>query len=140
MAYREQLIQLISQFKFTTTIAAPVFSEYTRRDWTFHAKGLWVDELLDNNNDIGSFQSPISSFTMIGSSNFSYRSLNLDSESQLAVWTNDPRLKRRMRAEVEHLFSSAYCSQAVCSQLMADSHHRFPWYLRPLLPLLHRYM
>ena len=57
--------------------------EYLKGDWTFHGKGAWVYE------DRGSQQVDM---TVIGSSNFSYRSNRRDTECQLYIVPECPKL------------------------------------------------
>ena len=69
--------------------------EWARSGMTFHAKGLWVwpDQEDDNR-----------SVNIIGSSNYGSRSFTRDLESQIAVFSNDPRVSTRFRQEVDALF------------------------------------
>ncbi|KAF2715082.1 hypothetical protein K504DRAFT_529309 [Pleomassaria siparia CBS 279.74] len=78
--------------------------------WTYHAKGLWV-----------TFPSPTAlspapapalapeklvqdpSLTVLGSSNYTKRSYNLDLEANVVITTSDPGLRRRMGEEVQWL-------------------------------------
>jgi CDP-diacylglycerol--glycerol-3-phosphate 3-phosphatidyltransferase len=68
--------------------------EYQRHGWTFHAKGLWCynqDEALPY-------------MTLIGSSNFGYRSKHRDLEAQLFLTTLDPALRAKLKEETDLLF------------------------------------
>jgi CDP-diacylglycerol--glycerol-3-phosphate 3-phosphatidyltransferase len=68
--------------------------------WTYHAKGLWV-----------TFPSPKAeqkeeedpSLTVIGSSNYTKRSYELDLEANVIIATSDPGLRRRLGEEVKWL-------------------------------------
>ncbi|MGH0138356.1 UNVERIFIED_CONTAM: hypothetical protein FKN15_038497 [Acipenser sinensis] len=61
--------------------------EYIRRDWTFHAKGLWYY-----------FQgSERPCLTLIGSPNFGYRSVHRDLEAQLAIVTENQGLQAELQ-------------------------------------------
>lgn len=60
--------------------------EYERANWTFHAKGLWYYSSDVNNNKL-----PI--LTIVGSSNFGYRSVYRDIEAQLVIHSKDVRLR-----------------------------------------------
>ena len=73
-----------------------VIYEYNRPNWTFHAKGLWMD---DPNSGIA--------VTIIGSSNFGHRSFEKDLEAQLTIITSNADLAAKMRHEREALFE--YC-------------------------------
>jgi CDP-diacylglycerol--glycerol-3-phosphate 3-phosphatidyltransferase len=61
--------------------------------WTYHAKGFWVTMPGDENPSI----------TMIGSSNYTKRSYNLDLEANVVVLTRDVDLKRRLGEEEKWL-------------------------------------
>jgi CDP-diacylglycerol--glycerol-3-phosphate 3-phosphatidyltransferase len=66
--------------------------------WTYHAKGLWVT--------FPSSQTPgpeDPSLTVIGSSNYTKRSYELDLESNVIIATTDPGLRKRLGEEVEWL-------------------------------------
>lgn len=60
---------------------------YNKPEWTFHAKGLWVEGLEDTH------------IHLIGSSNFNCRSSSRDFETQLAILTNNKDLIEKLRAE-----------------------------------------
>ena len=65
--------------------------------WTYHAKGLWV-----------TFPSPTPtendpSLTVIGSSNYTKRSYELDLEANVVIATSDPGLRKRLGEEVKWL-------------------------------------
>lgn len=71
--------------------------EYYRSKWTFHVKGLWY--YVDRD--------PLPSLTLIGSSNFGYRSVYRDMECQLALVTKNESLRQQLREEHVHLFESS---------------------------------
>ncbi|VDP05650.1 unnamed protein product, partial [Schistosoma mattheei] len=51
LAYREALIQLLQLFHTTKFNSSNInVYEYTRPEWTFHAKGLWI-ESVHNDDD-----------------------------------------------------------------------------------------
>ena len=58
--------------------------------WTYHAKGVWVE--LPGEKGLG--------VTMVGSSNYTKRSYELDLESNVLVVTRDEGLRRRLEEEV----------------------------------------
>ncbi|XP_036268155.1 CDP-diacylglycerol--glycerol-3-phosphate 3-phosphatidyltransferase, mitochondrial isoform X2 [Pipistrellus kuhlii] len=60
--------------------------EYWRRDWTFHAKGLWL--YLAG--------SSLPCLTLIGSPNFGYRSVHRDLEAQIAIVTESQALQQQL--------------------------------------------
>lgn len=70
--------------------------------WTYHAKGLWVtfpspptSTAPENDQD--------PSLTVIGSSNYTKRSYELDLEANVIIATSDPGLRRRLGEEVKWL-------------------------------------
>ncbi|XP_034934083.1 CDP-diacylglycerol--glycerol-3-phosphate 3-phosphatidyltransferase, mitochondrial [Chelonus insularis] len=67
--------------------------EYIRPGWTYHAKGLWYT--LPNE------QKP--SLTLIGSSNFGYRSVHRDLETQLVLITRNAKLQNCLQEEYDRL-------------------------------------
>lgn len=75
--------------------------------WTYHAKGLWVS--LPPPASESSSTSPQTpeesdpSITVLGSSNFTKRSYNLDLEANVVICTTDPQLQRRLGEEVKWL-------------------------------------
>ncbi|XP_001605516.1 CDP-diacylglycerol--glycerol-3-phosphate 3-phosphatidyltransferase, mitochondrial [Nasonia vitripennis] len=71
--------------------------EFAKPGWTYHAKGLWYS--MPNE------QKP--SFTLIGSPNFGYRSVERDLETQIAVMTRNEKLQESLKKEYERLFDSA---------------------------------
>jgi CDP-diacylglycerol--glycerol-3-phosphate 3-phosphatidyltransferase len=60
--------------------------EYTRDAWTFHVKGLWYYPP----------NKTLPSLTLIGSSNFGYRSVNRDVECQIALLTTNKELQTKL--------------------------------------------
>ncbi|XP_057341735.1 CDP-diacylglycerol--glycerol-3-phosphate 3-phosphatidyltransferase, mitochondrial isoform X1 [Microplitis mediator] len=72
--------------------------EYIRSGWTYHAKGLWYT--LPNQKK--------PSFTLIGSSNFGYRSVNRDLETQIAVVTKNDKLKNDLHEEYNRLYKNSH--------------------------------
>ncbi|XP_050461494.1 CDP-diacylglycerol--glycerol-3-phosphate 3-phosphatidyltransferase, mitochondrial isoform X1 [Cataglyphis hispanica] len=71
--------------------------EFIKPGWTYHAKGLWYT-LPDQRKP---------SLTLIGSSNFGYRSVNRDLETQIAIVTKNEKLQDALHKEQAQLFSCA---------------------------------
>ncbi|CAG8453792.1 13740_t:CDS:2, partial [Acaulospora colombiana] len=67
--------------------------EYKRPNWTFHAKGLWYY--------MSAQQWP--SLTIIGSSNYGYRSTERDLEAQAILITTNEVLRKAIHEELQHL-------------------------------------
>ncbi|CDK13331.1 CDP-diacylglycerol--glycerol-3-phosphate 3-phosphatidyltransferase [Caenorhabditis elegans] len=82
--------------------------EYRREEWTFHAKGLWAE----HNNQL---------MTLIGSSNYGYRSVHRDLEAQVMVVTRNPTLIDRLKDEKNLLFE--YSSILDMAALQQPEHH-----------------
>jgi len=76
--------------------------EYEKDGWTFHAKGAWIYEKNpDGTNPVGP------AMTVIGSSNYSYRSNRRDTELQLYLVSEGKDFKQRMHEECDHLFKQS---------------------------------
>lgn len=73
--------------------------EYFKESWTFHAKGLWYT------SDKGRNSMP--TLTVIGSSNFGYRSVDRDLEFQLAIYSHNEKFKRSLMNEQVHLYENS---------------------------------
>lgn len=71
--------------------------EYLKKGWTYHAKGLWYYPA----------ESDFPTVTLIGSPNFGERSVRRDLETQLAIVTENPELRRKMHEECQRLFEYA---------------------------------
>ena len=71
--------------------------EYFRPGWTFHGKGLW--HYLPGQS--------LPYLTLIGSSNFGYRSMYRDLEAQLVIATNNEKLKEQLHQEQMNLYGQA---------------------------------
>ncbi|KAJ1501078.1 CDP-diacylglycerol--glycerol-3-phosphate 3-phosphatidyltransferase [Coelomomyces lativittatus] len=69
--------------------------EYDRDQWTYHAKGVWLSPSTSRAPTV----------TVIGSSNFGYRSEARDLEAQLLLLTQHPPLQAQLAREVEGLWS-----------------------------------
>ncbi|CAB4480179.1 phospholipase D/nuclease [Rhizophagus irregularis] len=67
--------------------------EYKRPGWTFHAKGLWC--YLDGES--------WPSLTIIGSSNYGYRSTERDLEAQAILITENTQLRKTIHDELENM-------------------------------------
>ncbi|KRY76494.1 CDP-diacylglycerol--glycerol-3-phosphate 3-phosphatidyltransferase, mitochondrial [Trichinella pseudospiralis] len=90
--------------------------EYKRDDWTFHAKGIWLKKYSDNKVNA----------SVIGSTNFGYRSLNRDLETQIVLFTENEKLKDQLTAECDMLFY--YCS-AFKRPLTTFGHRQMPLFV-----------
>ncbi|CCJ31278.1 unnamed protein product [Pneumocystis jirovecii] len=66
--------------------------------WSYHAKGLWIMPSEEKETEK---HKPC--ITIVGSSNFSYRSQALDLENTAVVITFDNNLQKSLRDEVKHL-------------------------------------
>lgn len=68
--------------------------------WTYHAKGLWVTFPSSSSSEV---EKEDPSLTVIGSSNYTKRSYELDLEANVVIATSDPGLRRRLGEEVKWL-------------------------------------
>ncbi|KAK6755564.1 hypothetical protein RB195_014126 [Necator americanus] len=82
--------------------------EYHRDGWTFHAKGLWID-------------TPVQTATLMGSSNFGYRSVHRDLEAEILLVTSNDRLRAQLKDERKRLFD--YSSFLDAAALRRVDHH-----------------
>ncbi|KAL5373933.1 hypothetical protein DPSP01_012328 [Paraphaeosphaeria sporulosa] len=78
--------------------------------WTYHAKGLWVSfpsspsSSSSQSGDVAEkVQQEDPSLTVIGSSNYTKRSYELDLEANVVIATSDPGLRERLGEEVKWL-------------------------------------
>lgn len=85
--------------------------EYFRKDWTFHAKGLWY--YLSG--------SSLPCLTLIGSPNFGYRSVHRDLEAQVAIVSENVELQRQLQQEQEQL----YCRSSEISSSTFQQPNRY---------------
>ena len=81
--------------------------------WTYHAKGLWIsfptwDTPSSDSPTTTSTSTAPPSLTVIGSSNYTKRSYELDLEANVVIATSDPGLRRRLGAEVAWLAAHAH--------------------------------
>ena len=83
--------------------------------WTYHAKGLWITlpkkgkngQAAGHNGGENMENSEGPSISIVGSSNYTYRSATLDTESNALIVTSSPDLRRRLREEQDHLLHYA---------------------------------
>lgn len=89
--------------------------EWSRPDWTFHAKGAWIAFPENSTADINDRIQPCA--TLIGSSNFGWRSAKRDMELQFAVVTEDANLRRELQKERDYLFGEQFaCEMNICDR------------------------
>jgi len=67
--------------------------EYTKPNWTFHAKGMWI----------GPRENDSWSATVVGSSNYGHRSIFRDLEAQVLIVTSNKKLITRIADERKHI-------------------------------------
>ncbi|KAE9416621.1 hypothetical protein Angca_009704, partial [Angiostrongylus cantonensis] len=82
--------------------------EYYRDGWTFHAKGLWVETATET-------------ASLMGSSNFGYRSVHRDLEAQVLLVTSNEHLRDQLKEERNRLFDFASILDEVT--LRRTDHH-----------------
>ena len=87
--------------------------------WTYHAKGLWVT--------LPGSKSPGPSAALIGSSNYTTRSYDLDLEVGAMVVTSDEGLMRKWKREEEIL---AKPSRQITEEELAGKDRRASWKVR----------
>ena len=106
--------------------------EYENSGWTFHGKGAWIYEDLKDKQD------EKVTMSVIGSSNFSYRSNRRDTECQLYILPECEDLQKRLDAESKFLFSQA--KQVDLKTVQNDGTDKITWKERLLNRLFHTYI
>ncbi|MFH4979297.1 hypothetical protein AB6A40_006006 [Gnathostoma spinigerum] len=86
--YIPSIYVVISEFFYRSTRSGVRLFEYERPGWTYHAKGLWIDS-----NASSLFAS------LVGSSNYGYRSVHRDLEMSMLLVTSNEKLKKELRLE-----------------------------------------
>jgi CDP-diacylglycerol--glycerol-3-phosphate 3-phosphatidyltransferase len=74
--------------------------------WTYHAKGLWITFPSSPTSDTAPTppaKDEDPSLTVVGSSNYTKRSYELDLEANVIIATSDPGLRKRLGEEVQWL-------------------------------------
>ena len=105
--------------------------EYEKGDWTFHGKGAWLyEENADKKSEV--------SMSIIGSSNFSYRSNRRDTECQLYIVSECEDLKQRLHDESQHLFDNA--KKVDLKTVQNDGIDKLNWKERMLNKLLNSFI
>uniref|UniRef100_A0A1I7RRT6 CDP-diacylglycerol--glycerol-3-phosphate 3-phosphatidyltransferase n=1 Tax=Bursaphelenchus xylophilus TaxID=6326 RepID=A0A1I7RRT6_BURXY len=89
--------------------------EYQRPGWSFHAKGIWINW---KDNYVA---------TVIGSSNYGYRSTIRDLEAQIMIVTKNEVLKQRINEEKNMMLE--YTRQ-LDNVILAKPDHYVPWWVR----------
>ncbi|TIA79802.1 hypothetical protein E3P78_03003 [Wallemia ichthyophaga] len=95
--------------------------EWRRNGWTYHCKGLWIRNEKSADDAMA---------TLIGSSNLSGRSSNLDLELSFLLMTSSGELKKRLQGEVEELNS---CSTEVSEKTFKQPQRKVSLFTRFLL-------
>ena len=104
--------------------------EFERPGWTFHAKGIWVEGKMYDNHDchtvadvadcaeVSCEQISGPFLSVVGSSNFGFRSVERDLEAQLFVGTSNINLRATLATERNALLSQ--CVRQVGRLLLSD--------------------
>lgn len=103
--------------------------EWRKRDWTFHCKGLWYVDDDDHHAPVA--------VTVVGSSNFGNRSVQLDLEAQAILWSENEAFRATLVREMGLLTAT---SRAVSLEELRRPERRLPWYWKALLPVIKRFM
>ena len=97
--YEEEFFKYMGKCSRATSVS---LFEYKRPSWTFHAKGIWYYPKRGGGGDGG-----LPTLTVIGSSNYGYRSVYKDVEAQLLIFSpNANCLQARLDSERKYLFES----------------------------------
>jgi CDP-diacylglycerol---glycerol-3-phosphate 3-phosphatidyltransferase len=105
--------------------------EYERPDWTFHAKGLWFEFPKSQSESIAT------GVSVVGSSNFGFRSAQRDLEAQALVVTQNENLVASMRRERNYIFKTG---SEVSEATFADRKKHTPWWLPFIMFFAKRFM
>ena len=103
--------------------------EFKRAQWTFHSKGMWINE-NDSDENITT--------SVIGSSNFSYRSLRRDNEAQFYIYSMCPEFQKQLKKEQESQYS--HCEVVTEKNLRKDEGMEFGWITIILAKLLRSFL
>ncbi|CAD5224458.1 unnamed protein product [Bursaphelenchus okinawaensis] len=93
--------------------------EYQKPGWSFHGKGMWINSKTDDYTA-----------TVIGSSNFGYRSTTRDLEAQLVIVTRNEVLKRRINEEKSFILEN---TRPLDHVLLAKPDHYVPFWMSFLM-------
>jgi len=99
--------------------------EYQRKDWTFHAKGLWVSD--------NKYTTP--HLTVIGSSNFGARSVYRDLEAQATIITTNEKLMKKL--DLERRAIQQY-SIPVSAETFKTPRYRTSFFINIVSPIIKR--
>lgn len=83
--------------------------------WSYHAKGIWISEKLNNEMTL-----PIA--TVIGSSNYTRRAYSLDLESNAIIVTKDKDLQQKMQHEIDNILQ--YTKEVKLEDFKNDAHRQ----------------
>ncbi|KAJ1924719.1 CDP-diacylglycerol--glycerol-3-phosphate 3-phosphatidyltransferase [Tieghemiomyces parasiticus] len=97
--------------------------EYARDGWTFHGKGLWVYFRGE----------PTPALSVLGSSNYGYRSLTRDFEAQAMLYTRNERLRTNLHREIADM---ARYTNPVTDATFGHPARRVPRWVRMIKPLI----
>ncbi|RKP37551.1 hypothetical protein BJ085DRAFT_18118 [Dimargaris cristalligena] len=97
--------------------------EYHRPGWTFHGKGLWFY--------LGKETTP--SITVLGSSNYGYRSLERDLEAQVTLFTTNQKLRQALHTEMMDL---RRYTNTVTGDIFTQVGRRVPTWVRMVKPFI----
>uniref|UniRef100_A0A6A7FQ07 CDP-diacylglycerol--glycerol-3-phosphate 3-phosphatidyltransferase n=1 Tax=Hirondellea gigas TaxID=1518452 RepID=A0A6A7FQ07_9CRUS len=119
--------------------------EYQRKNWTFHAKGLWYHVSKQDQLDEPQMQQEtkpcppprLPCLTLIGSPNFGFRSVKRDLESQLVLVTTSEMLQKRLHEERMHLFR--WSTQVNVNETFSDASRYVKLWVRFVVPAIKRF-
>jgi CDP-diacylglycerol--glycerol-3-phosphate 3-phosphatidyltransferase len=83
-------------FKYSQLLYRDIkFFEYKRENWSYHAKGIWYYPFQNNQ---------LPTMTLVGSSNYGFRSVYRDVEAQILIYTKNKELQTKINYEKINLF------------------------------------
>ncbi|KAJ1327317.1 hypothetical protein BSLG_010659 [Batrachochytrium salamandrivorans] len=102
VAYSYLELLFTREFSNMNKLASMKIWEYFRAGWTWHAKGLWIH---------GHPHSNLPYITTIGSSNMNQRSLELDMEAQIYLFTRNSLVRSRFQKNFDKIFANTQLVQ-----------------------------
>lgn len=106
----------------TNKIFQPKLLFFTKNDWTFHTKGIWLRQNIFNNSTPHSSSSPypLPFGTYIGSSNFGMRSWRRDFELGFFMYSNNRKFQEIFEKDYQMLRKNCVTSSTL--PLVSSSH------------------
>ncbi|ESN90719.1 hypothetical protein HELRODRAFT_71229 [Helobdella robusta] len=125
-AYTYIASRFLEQVKNSQQTSRIKMYEYNRPNWTVHSKGVWLYPPSDQNGP------DLPYLTLVGSSNYGYRSVKRDLESQLLIITNNKNLQMKL-----HQASQKLCIQdsyELTADVLKEDDRKVPYWVTLVAP------